>query len=481
MLLNKIFENYQEIEIENLMLDSRKNCQKALFFCLKGLTNDSHSFVNQAIKNGAIAVCHSKEIEKEKGVIYIKVDDVQKALEKACSKFYNNPSKHLDLIGVSGTNGKTTTAALIKQIISLKKPCGYMGTLGIDFDKTQIIHSLTTADILTLNQNLKKMVDNNLKACALEVSSIGIDQKRIGGLDFKVGIYTNLSHDHLDYHKTMENYLSAKKSFYDNLSEKSLAIINIDDKYSDKIKKDVKAKIITYSLENKNADYFVENIKLFLDKTSFVLVNKKNRYNITTNLVAEFNIYNLLAALACVNELGYNLNEIIPHLNNLKNISGRVKTINHQNKYQIIIDYAHTPDGYLKMFEFAKKITDKNNKILVVAGSAGNRDKTKRQIIGKICEENADKIIITEEDPYDENPLDICNEVIKGIEKKEYELILNRSKAIKKAVDLMEEKDTLLILGKGEEAFMMRKNNKEEKYEGDFFFADKYLKEKENQ
>lgn len=477
MLLNEIFENCKKIEIENLMLDSRKSCKNGLFFCLKGLTNNSHNFVWQAIKNGAVAICHFEEINKEKDIVYIKVDDVQKALEKACLKFYKDPSNHLDLIGVSGTNGKTTTAALIKQIISLKNPCGYMGTLGIDFDKTQIIHSLTTPDILTLNQNLKKMVENNLKACAMEVSSIGIDQKRIGGLNFKVGIYTNLSHDHLDYHKNMENYLLTKKSFYDNLSKDSIAIINIDDEYSKEIKKDIKAKIITYSLEKDTADYYVKDIKLFLDKTTFKLINKKKCYEITTNLIAKFNIYNLVAALSCASELGYNLEEIIPNLNNLISVSGRVKTINYKNKYQIIIDYAHTPDGYLKMFEFAKQITDPKNKILTIAGSAGKRDKTKRAIIGSVCEKNSDYTIITEEDPYDENPLDICNQIIEGMKEKRHELILNREKAIEKAISLMQEKDTLLILGKGEEAFMMRKNN-EEKYEGDVFLAEKYLRKK---
>ena len=476
MLLNEIFEKAPAIEVSNLAVDSRMPMTNGMFFCIKGLKNDGHLYVDQAIKNGARVIIYQDDIDTSGQAVYIRVDDVTKVLNQVVRKFYHDPSNKLTIYGVTGTNGKTTIASLIKQLVNPYKACGYIGTIGILYNDKNFVPSLTTPTILENNRYLSNMVEDGIKACAMEVSSIGIEQKRVDSIKFDVAMYTNLTHDHLDYHGNMHEYFLAKKKFFDSLSSEAVAITNIDDEYGLKMVEDTKAHVYTYGT-SQDADYRATDIKLEAHRTSFVLKYRERSLLITTNLVAMFNVYNLLAVLAALDQTGYDLEDILSKLGDLESVSGRMHRIDIGQNYNVIVDFAHTPDGLEKVFEYAKAITPKENKIISVFGSAGRRDIIKRKIFGELADKYCDMIILTEDDPRDENPLEIAQEIAKGIHKKQYLIVETREDAIITAIDLLNSKDTLLILGKGDENFIYR-NFGREPYSGDDVLATKYIKKR---
>lgn len=459
--LNQLFLNTAKIQIENLMIDSRKKAKNAIFYCIKGIVNDGHKFINQAIEQGAIVIVHSEEVkDKVKDIIYIKVDDVLDALNESAKIFFDDPASKMIMFGVTGTNGKSTIAKTIKEIYSKYKKTGYSGTISIEYGQKVEKPNYTTPESIEMLELLKRMVNHKMKAAALEVSSQGLDQKRVDAVHFDVAIFTNLTHDHLDYHGTLENYYLAKKKLFSLLKEDAASIINIDDAYGERLFKELEHKKFSYSIE-KEADYQAIDIEYFASHTNFTLKIENESYHCRTNFVSQFNLSNLLAIIAACHQAKMPLADILSELDHLPQVDGRMNVIDLHQGFNCIVDYAHTPDGFDKIYKFAQTITPLNKKIITVFGSAGKRDSKKRPILGSISDQYADMIILTEEDPRNESALDIAHEIASGIKETPYIIILDRYDAIYQALELANSNDTVLVLAKGNEQYIDRLYGKE--------------------
>jgi UDP-N-acetylmuramoyl-L-alanyl-D-glutamate--2,6-diaminopimelate ligase len=476
MNLNQLFNSAPDIRIDSLSVDSRVKNENALFFCLKGMVFDGHQFVDQAISNGAVAIVHSDPLPKASDkVAYILVDDVLKTLNVIASRFFGNPSVTLKVFSVTGTNGKSTSAKLLQYFVNQTIPCGYIGTISTEYGDVKEQPFLTTPDVIPMHQTLKKMVDAGMKAVALEVSSHGLEQGRVLSVDFDVAIFTNLTHDHLDFHGNMENYFQAKKKLFTMLKKTGLAIVNQDDPYGKRIISTFEGNLVTYGLDHE-ADFFADNIELYPNRTVFDLFIRKEKktVKIHTNLVAVFNIYNLLGVIAALVTYGMDLSMIVEKCKTIPQVDGRMEVISEGQSFNVIIDYAHTPDGFDKIFTYAKSITPPKKKIIVVFGSAGQRDSKKRRVLGELADRYCDMIVLTEEDNRSEKVLDICSEISKGIQKNNYIIIEDRYDAIRQALEIACKNDTVLILGKGDEPYMYREFGKEE-WMGDHVAAQEIL------
>ena len=468
MNIKEHFNLDRDLIIENIMVDSRVKLNESIFFCLVGLTVDSHKFVDNAISNGAIVIVHSKEIENKKdNITYIKVDDTTKALNDFANVFYGCPSENMKIYGVTGTNGKTTTSYITYDLLNkLNTKAGYIGTLGYEFDGIMHDQYFTTPNINDLHQILGEIMNNDCKACAIEVSSQGLDLHRTDSVDFDVACYTNLTHDHLDYHKTYENYFNAKARLFENLRKDAVACINIDDEYGPKMVERCSCdKVVTYGIDN-DADYKANDLKLFEDHSEFNLMYRGNSYFIYTNMVAKFNILNLLATISSLVETGYALEDIIPLLKDIASVPGRCMHINEGQNFNVLVDYAHTPDGFIKILDYAKSITPKDSRIHVVFGLRGSGDVEKRAICGKIVDEYCDEIIITCDDNHYEDINSILDGIASGIKNHIPHRFDWRDEAIEYAIKHCDKGDTLCILSKGIETFYKVGDNKIA-YEGD--------------
>lgn len=462
MLLSKIFDNAPDIEITGLNFDSREIKPNEMYFCLEGLIHDGHDFIDQAIQAGAVCIVHQKDIENMiEDVVYIKVEDVNKTLNLIASKFYRSPSQDLTIFGITGTNGKTSIASIIKDTFSHFSPCGYIGTISISYGNVTLPPTLTTPDAICLHKTMRDMLDHDIKSLALEVSSHGLELGRVQSVDFDIAIFTNLSHDHLDFHGTIEHYFAAKKKLFSQLKETGTAILNKDDPYFEEIKESTKAKVVTYGIQ-KDADYQADDIRIGTTGSSFRLLYQGDSYEVQTNLVALYNVYNLLAAMAAMHEAGMPLEDIIHYVSDLTQIEGRMEKIDEGQPFHVIVDFAHTPDGLEKVYEYAKQITKEDRRIISVFGSAGKRDTKKRKLFGEISSKYCDSIILTEDDPRDEDARNIANEIRTGIIDTKNIFIENRYDAIRQAIESANVGDTILILGKGDELFMYREHGKEE-------------------
>ncbi|OLU37476.1 UDP-N-acetylmuramoyl-L-alanyl-D-glutamate--2,6-diaminopimelate ligase [Ileibacterium valens] len=455
MRLSKMFKNAPTVNISGLCFDSRKIKPGDMYFCLPGLTFDGHDFIDQAVDSGALAVVHSREIpEKKEGAIYIKVDDVNEAMNQVARIFYCRPSDKMKMFGVTGTNGKSTITNIIRHFQEPETPCGYIGTIAISYGNTNLAPSLTTPDTLLLQKTLKDMVDGGMKACALEVSSHGLALGRVDGVDFDAAVFTNLTYDHLDFHGTMENYFEAKsKLFKERVRSEGVSILNKDDETFNQLSSASKARVISYSIKQE-ADYRATNIKLLEDHMEFDLSVKGKKYRVVSNLLGEFNIYNLLAAFAACAETGSDIEELIEKAKAIPQIAGRLEQIKEGQDFNIIVDFAHTPDGIEKIMEFGQSIASENGRLIAVFGSAGKRDKAKRPVFGEIADKYCSNIFLTEDDPRDEDPKEIAEEIKKGIHKATTVFIEDRYEAIRQAIETAKKGDTVLILGKGDEPFM---------------------------
>ncbi len=474
MKLSDLFENVPDIEIKSLMADSRKKRPDAIFFCEKGMMFDGHRFVEQAIANGARVIVHSEPLPyTHEDIVYIKVKDVNAVFNQVADAFYGHPSHQLKMFGVTGTNGKSSTACIIRDIMNPFMPSGYIGTISIEYGSVKLPPLLTTPDIDDLHGILQDMVSAGIRCCALEASSIGIDQGRIKAIDFDIGIFTNLTHDHLDYHGTIENYFQAKKKFFDHLKPEAVAITNVDDPYGMKMVQDCKCKVMTYGIDQ-DADYKVMKYQLLKDRTVFVLRCNEMEYELETNLVARFNIYNVVAAIAALNQAGLSIEQMMPGLKHIRQIEGRMERIDCGQPFNVIVDFAHTPDGIEKVCQFATAITPKDSRIIAITGSAGKRDIMKRPVFGELLDQYTDMIILTEDDPRNEKPADICKEIAAGIHKTPYIVVEDRYDAIRQAVEMAEAKDTIIIMGKGDEKFIYREFGREP-YEGDDAIAQEVI------
>lgn len=476
MNLNRIFSKAPSIEIKGLAIDSRSDNPDGIFFCIRGLKYDGHDFVKEAITNGAKVIVHSADIDKSLKAVYIKVDDVVKVLNQTLRIFYGDPGKRLKLIGVTGTYGKTTTCSILRQIFETKGSYGYIGTLGTFFGDKYYSNALTTPSYIELNDYLKQMVSAKMDGAFIETTSVALEQRRTDSIDFKAAVFTNIYGDNVESHGTMRDYFSAKKRLFDNLAEDAYAITNIDNEYGMKIVSDTRASVITYGIENE-ADIMASDIKFTYNCTSFVLKCFNRNYLVKTNLIGRFNIYNLLAAVSVYHAYGYDVADIIPRLNSILPLNGRMYRIDVGQDYNVVVDFARTAVCLKSVYEYASGITPIKNKIIAVFGSEGGRDDHKRKILGEMADQSCDLIILTEDDPANEDTGEIIASIAKHIQKKTFINIPYREAAITAAVDLMNSKDTLLILGKGDENYMIRSFGKEG-YSGDANLARNRIKER---
>lgn len=431
--------------------DSRKVVDGDTFVALPGISSDGHDYIETAIENGATKIIAQHGEYKVPTVI---VPDTRVYLNDLLKQEYGYVINDMKIIGITGTNGKTTSCFLTYQILNkLGIKCAYIGTIGFYLkDKVRNLPN-TSVDIADLYGLLVEAYENDYKYVCLEVSSQGLSMDRFKTISFDIAAFTNLTQDHLDYHKTMNNYCLAKQQLFKQLKKDGKAIINADDKYKDYyLLKDNNN--ITFGL---NGDYKIDDLK-FANKYSMLDYSYQNKnYQIKTNLIGEYNIYNLLTAIVICHELGLDLNKINSVLDNLNMPSGRMERIDYNNNL-IIVDYAHTPDAISNIIKTIKPICKGN--LYVTFGCTGSRDKTKRPIMTNIVLENVTKAIITIDDPHDEDPSDIVKDMLNGITFNNYEVCLDRKKAIHKGIDLLKDNDILLILGKGHEEFIIFKDKK---------------------
>lgn len=444
----------ENIEVKMICTDSRKIERGALFIAIKGVQVDGHNYVESAIEQGATAVVYEEEIIKtnDKGITYIRVKHSADAAGKIATHWYGDPSSKLKLVGVTGTNGKTTTATLLFNMFRhLGYKAGLLSTVANYVNDKVYQATHTTPDPLTLNEMLSEMVDAGCDYAFMEVSSHAIHQKRISGLTFTGGIFTNLTQDHLDYHKTMEEYLKAKKIFFDGLPATSFALTNIDDKNGMVMLQNTKAKKYTYSVKGL-ADYKGKIIEKHFDGTAIEI----NGREIQVQFVGVFNVYNLLAVSGAANLLGQDMDEVLVALSTLKPVSGRFQTFRSEDGLTAIVDYAHTPDALVNVLEAIHEVLEGQGKIITVVGCGGNRDKTKRPIMAREAVRLSNQVILTSDNPRFEEPQAIVNDMADGLtneQQKKALMIVDREQAIRTACKIAREGDVILIAGKGHENY----------------------------
>lgn len=441
------------LSVNAIHFDSRNVGQNDVFVAVKGSLTDGHQYIDLAIEKGAIAVvCENLPEIFHSGVTYIEVESASRALAFMAANFYDNPSHNLKLVGVTGTNGKTTVATLLYHMF---KKAGYkvglLSTVKIMVDVTEYPATHTTPDSLTINKYLGLMSDAGVEFCFMEVSSHGIHQNRTEGFLFEGGIFTNLSHDHLDYHSSFAEYRDVKKSFFDNLPKNAFALVNIDDKNGLVMLQNTKAKKYTYALKT-YADYRAQ----ILENQMSGLLLKINDNEVWTRLIGNFNAYNILAIYAASELLGLEKVENLRLISELESVSGRFQYLISDSNITAIVDYAHTPDALQNVLETINSIRTKNEELITVVGCGGDRDKTKRPEMGHIASALSTKVIFTSDNPRSEVPEAIIEDIEKGVEPQNYKKtisITDRKQAIKAACQMAQSKDIILIAGKGHETY----------------------------
>lgn len=437
--------------IRAITFDSRTANENTLFFAVKGTNHDGHNFIEQVIANGCTAIVCENPI-KNNEITQIKVENSAKAIGEIAGAFYGNPSHHLNLIGVTGTNGKTTTCTLLHRTFQeLGYQTGLLSTVVNQIGDKEIPSTHTTPNPIELNALLAEMVANNCRYCFMEVSSHAIVQHRIAGLKFTGGVFTNITHDHLDYHGTFQEYIRAKKAFFDGLNSDAFALTNVDDKNGMVMLQNSAAKKYTYALKTP-ADYKAKVI----ENQFSGLVLTINGTEIWTRLIGDFNAYNLTAVYGVSMLLGQDKIEVLTVLSKLESVSGRFQYIRSVQGITAIIDYAHTPDALENVLKTINNIRTKNETVFTVIGCGGDRDKAKRPKMAGIACEWSDKVIITSDNPRSEDPETIIAEMMQGVEGQYFKKTLSiqdREQAIKTAVSMAEPKDIILIAGKGHETY----------------------------
>lgn len=442
-----------DISIRKIEFDSRKVESNDVFVAIRGSLSDGHDYIEKAIQLGAKAViCDTLPENIQKDVTYIQVKDTNTALAFMAANYFEDPSAKLKLVGVTGTNGKTTIASLLFQLF--KKAgfkVGLLSTVKIMVDETEYPATHTTPDSITINHYLNEMIEAGVTHCFMEVSSHGIHQKRTEALHFTGGIFTNLSHDHLDYHPTFAEYRDVKKSFFDSLPKTAFVLSNIDDKNGTVMLQNTVARKFTYALKS-----YADFKATILESQLSGLLLKINDNEVWVKLIGTFNAYNVLAIYGTAVELGLDSLEALRLLSDLESVSGRFQYIVTDSKVTAIVDYAHTPDALENVLKTVDDIRTKNEQLITVVGCGGNRDKTKRPIMAKIATDLSDKAILTSDNPRNEDPEVILDEMEQGVEAHNYKKILritDRKQAIKTACQLAQPNDIILIAGKGHETY----------------------------
>ena len=449
------------INVSKITFDSREVKDQSLFIAIKGHNFDGHNYIKDATDNGAsVVVCENLPSNfKKSRVVYICVKCSKEALSIIASNFFDNPSSRIDLIGVTGTNGKTTISSLLNNLFNeLKFESGLISTISIKYGNYIENSKNTTPDPITINFHLSEMIKKQIKVCFIEVSSHGIYQKRVKGVSFKGMIFTNLTHDHLDYHSSFKDYRDTKKLVFDSLSKSSFALINSDDKNAKYMVQNTKASIYTYSLKL-NSNFSCKIIEQQLDGMLLSIDNSE----IWTKLIGRFNASNILAIYS-IGKL-YNIDKInlLTSISKLESVKGRLQSFLSNNKVTVIIDYAHTPDAIENVISTINNIKKSNQNLITVIGCGGDRDKDKRPIMGKISSDLSSKVIFTSDNPRSEDPKSIINDMVQGVSNfnsNKISIELERKKAIWKAKENSNEGDIVLITGKGHEDYQELSNKK---------------------
>jgi len=439
--------------INAIQFDSRKVGEGDLFVAVKGEQADGHNFIEKAIAKGAAAiVCQEKPEGSDDAVVWISTQNSREALAILASNYYERPSAQLKLVGVTGTNGKTTVTSLLHRLFEKAGfAAGLLSTIAVKYLDKEIDATHTTPDPLQINAHLRAMVDAGVEFCFMEVSSHGIDQDRIQGLTFVGGVFTNLSHDHLDYHNTFAEYRNVKKRFFDALPKSAFALTNSDDKNGDFMLQNTAARKLTYGLKG-YSDFKAKILEAQFSGMLLII----DQQEVWTSLLGAFNAYNLLAVYAVAKELGLSSIESLSIISELGNVKGRFQTYATSNGATVIVDYAHTPDALANVLSTIAEIRTKNETLTTVVGCGGNRDQAKRPLMAEVAAKHSDKVIFTADNPRDEDPENIIDEMEKGVRPEDYKKTLrisNRKSAIKAACMELQAGDVLLIAGKGHESY----------------------------
>lgn len=451
-LITKTIGN-TDVDIAELALDSRKVKPGCCFFAIRGTQSDGHSYIPQAIEMGANAVvCESIPANCPEGVTFVQVGDSSVALGYMASEFYGNPSRKLKLVGITGTNGKTTTVTLLYRLTKrMGHKAGLLSTVVNYIDDAEVASTHTTPDPIQLNALLKQMVEVGCEYCFMEVSSHSVVQNRIAGLRFTGGIFSNITHDHLDYHKTFAEYLRAKKFFFDGLPNSAFALTNIDDRNGMVMVQNTKAKVHTYSLRSM-ADFRCKVIESHFDGMMLNI----DGVEVWTRLLGRFNAYNLLAIYATLVLLGFDKNDVLTGISDATPVSGRFEYVRSGHGVTAVVDYAHTPDALENVIKTINEIKNDNQRLITVVGAGGNRDKTKRPVMARVAAELSDIVILTSDNPRFEEPDDIINDMkagVDGVLAKKVVSIVDRREAIRTACMLALKGDIILVAGKGHENY----------------------------
>lgn len=440
------------VTVSRLTFDSRTADNESAFIAVKGTVHDGHDYIPKVIEQGCTTIISEKEIPVADNINLIVVDNSSKALAIMAGNFYDEPSKQLKLIGVTGTNGKTTiTTLLYKMYSALGYQCGLLSTVVNKICDREIPATHTTPDPISLNALLHEMVSEGVSHCFMEVSSHAIHQNRIAGLHFSGGVFTNITHDHLDYHKTFKEYVEVKKSFFDQLPKTAFALVNVDDRNGEVMLQNTKAKKRTYALKN-IADY---KAKVLENQFSGLLLTI-NGNELWSKLIGDFNASNLLAVYGVSQELDEDSTEVLTVLSQLDSVDGRFQHFTSGGGITAIVDYAHTPDALENVLKTIENIRTRNETVYTVVGCGGDRDKAKRPLMASIACKFSDKVILTSDNPRSEDPNTIIEEMMRGVDATQYRKTLSitdRQQAIKTAVSMAEPRDIILIAGKGHEKY----------------------------
>ncbi len=452
-------------EISSLVYDSRQAREGCLFFCITGFKMDGHSFADDAVARGARALCVERDIEAPEGTMVIKVPDTRYALAEMSACFYDYPSRKLKMIGVTGTNGKTTTTTLISEVMNRSGvKTGLIGTLFIQMGDIVQTSRVTTPESLDLQKILADMVNQGMEAVVMEVSSHALSLGRTSGVSFDRAVFTNLTQDHLDFHNSIDEYFQAKLKLFNELGRGSemkagaMAVLNVDDERTKEILAHLVTPSLTYGINDPNAHFRAEDVTVESGGTTYRLRTPQGEYPVSLSMTGTFNVYNSLAALATLSTMGLEPSSCIRLAGEFHGVKGRFQMVRQGQDFAVIVDYAHTPDGLENILHAAREIT--TGKLVTVFGCGGDRDRTKRPLMGAIAARLSDVVIVTSDNPRTEEPEKIIADIEEGILplKKDHEKVVDRKSAIWKALGLAKEGDTVVIAGKGHENYQIFKD-----------------------
>ena len=452
--INELFDVQEDFKVYSIHSDSRYVKKNSIFFCIDGLSVDGHKYIQDALFLGAKAIVYSKPLTyKKQGVLYIKVNDVLDELNRVAHIFYDSPSEKMKMIGVTGSSGKTTVSLMLKDILSSSLNMGFIGTNIVQYGNITEQCPYTTPESIFLHRHLRKMVNHNVECTALEVSSHGLALKRVNGVRFDIGVFTNVFDEHIDFHGTIEHIMLTKAKMFSLIKEDGYAILNADEvRFLNTVYDHMKCNILTYGIEHK-ADIMAKNIHYFIDHSEFDLFIFNENFHINLPVISKMNVLNILTVTATLVAMGYSGIDIYRMLLNVKNIEGRLEYLKHDYDFHVIVDYCHSLNSVENILKFAKSVKKPNSRIIAVIGPLSKKSTKKRGLLGKLMNTYCDQVILSEVDNKDDI-LESCLDIQKNIDDAVSVIIEDRYFAIEQAIEIATKDDIILLLGKGNENFM---------------------------